>query len=332
MGAKESKKISIIYVLKILIKYSDCEHYLTQQQILDYIYDEYNLMLERKSISNCIDLLIEAGYDIKKTQKGTALLSRQFEDSEIIYLVDAIFSSKSLSGKKALLLTEALFETVSIYNQRNFKNLHKTADIARTNNEDIFFNISIINEAIKERKAIKFHYITFDEYGKKIERKAGAFYYVTPYYLVNNFGRYYLICCSQNHNNLSNYRIDYMKDIEICKSDEANYKNIYDVDGLGKNFSITKYINEHIYLFSGGIVRAELEIDNSDSLIYIKDWFGENAYIYKLNDKIHVNLTCNENALYYWILQYSEHVKVISPDTLIERVKAGAHRILDQYR
>ena len=55
----ENKKSSIILILKVLEEYTDEEHLLTQQQIIDKISQLYNIDLERKSVSNSISLLIE---------------------------------------------------------------------------------------------------------------------------------------------------------------------------------------------------------------------------------------------------------------------------------
>ena len=60
----ENKKSSIILILKVLEEYTDEDHLLTQQQIIDKISQLYNIDLERKSVSNSISLLIELGYDI----------------------------------------------------------------------------------------------------------------------------------------------------------------------------------------------------------------------------------------------------------------------------
>ena len=54
-----NKKSSLILILKVLEEYSDEDHLLTQQQIIDKISQLYNIDLERKSVSNSISLLIE---------------------------------------------------------------------------------------------------------------------------------------------------------------------------------------------------------------------------------------------------------------------------------
>lgn len=52
-----NKKSSILLVLKVLEEYSDEEHYLTQQEIADKIYQEFDIDLERKSIGSSLSML-----------------------------------------------------------------------------------------------------------------------------------------------------------------------------------------------------------------------------------------------------------------------------------
>ena len=48
--------------------------------------------------------------------------------------------------------------------------------------------------------------------------------------------------------------------------------------------------------------------------------------------KLYASIKCNENALYYWIMQYSSVMKVISPESLVNKVKEGLKKALDKYQ
>ena len=75
----DNKKSSIILVLKVLSEYSDEEHFLTHQDIIDKIYSIYGLEFERKSIAYSIDLLMELCYDSIITRNCVILYSRLFD-------------------------------------------------------------------------------------------------------------------------------------------------------------------------------------------------------------------------------------------------------------
>ena len=64
---------------------------------------------------------------------------------------------------------------------------------------------------------------------------------------------------------------------------------------------------------------------------YIVDWFGKNARVYKKDDLLYADIKCNESALFYWYMQYSETFTIISPQSLIDRAKKEAERILKKY-
>ena len=90
----ENKKASIILILKVLEEYSDEDHFLTQQDIIDKIYQIYGIELERKSVAFSLSLLQELEYDINKSPRGGyALLSRNFDYTEVRFIADALFSS-----------------------------------------------------------------------------------------------------------------------------------------------------------------------------------------------------------------------------------------------
>ena len=115
-----NKKISILYILDILREYSDINHPLTQQNIIDKLFHLYGIEIERKTISSTISLLIDYGYDINKIdKKGYYLDERELNENEIKFLVDAIFSSKSISSKDAINLSNKLNNILSKYQKKD---------------------------------------------------------------------------------------------------------------------------------------------------------------------------------------------------------------------
>ena len=328
----ENKKASILLILKVLEEYSDEEHYLTHQQIIDKVYEIYDIQLERKSVAFAIELLQELEYDINKgPHGGFALLSRNLDITEIQFIVDSIFSSKSLTGKQAKQIADKISGELSIYQKKDYSYLNKTTELNRSTNKDLFYNIDVIHEAMKRGKRVGFQYLTYDRSGNPMARKDGFQYIVSPYYLVNNFGRYYLICnYREKYHAIQTFRIDYMMNIEI--KEDWPIKRIESLEGMkDKRFSLSEYLNDHIYLFGGDVITAELEIEEEWAIQYVKDWFGDKAKLRIKDEKIVATVKCNETALIYWIMQYGEFMKVLSPSSLIDKVLETAHRTIDKY-
>jgi hypothetical protein len=164
-----NKKSSTILILKTLQEYSDEDHYLTHQQIIDRIKRDYGLEFERKSVATGIGLLQELGYDINKGPKGGfALFSRLFEPSEIQFITDALFSSKAISAKQAAALSSKAQSVLSRYQRKNYGYILKADQIARNESDEVFYAIDMIHESIKQEKAISFQMKEYDEDGHQV--------------------------------------------------------------------------------------------------------------------------------------------------------------------
>lgn len=326
----ENKKASILLILKVLEEYSDEDHFLTQQDIINKVNEIYGIELERKSVAFSLYLLQELDYDINKSPKGGyALLSRTFDCSEIRYITDALFSMRSLSKKQATSLSNKLSSCLSKYQRKEYSYIYKSGDFKTYENKDLFYTLELIEEAKNKGKRISFQYLSFDENGKPYTKLNGFRYIVSPYYSVNSNGRYFLICnYREKYRPIQLFRIDYIVNPKI--EDEWTIKPITSLEGM-KDFNIYQYLKDSVYLLDGEIVTACFKIESETAIQFVVDWFGSNARLYKRNGNQYATVTGNENALFYWYMQYSESITVISPQTLVKRVRDEAERILKKH-
>lgn len=327
----DNKKSSILLILKVLEEYSDEEHYLTQQDIINKIKELYGLELERKSVAFSLNLLQDLDYDINKSPRGGyALLSRLFDNSEIRFMMDALFSLKSISGKQVIKLSKKLNSGLSKYQRKDYDFIYKSEDIARSDNKELFYVLDTIEEAKRKGKRISFQYLSYDKNGKTYVKRNGYRYIVSPYFSVNSNSRYYLICnYREKYHNIQSFRIDQITNIKI--EDEWDIKPLESLKDL-KDFNITKYLNENIYLLPGEVITASIELENESTIQYVIDWFMDNVKISNKDGVITAKIRCNENALFYWCMQYSETIKVVSPKSLVDRIKKEAQSILKKYQ
>lgn len=225
-------------------------------------------------------------------------------------------------------LSKKIYSTLSKYEQKDYSYIHKSTEITRTTNKEFFYNIDIITEAIKTNKKIKFNYLIYNNKGKLIERRDGHNYIVSPYFLVNNFGKYYLICNIDKYEDHTNFRLDYISNIELTSEDR---KPIPNVKTLGENFDINKHINDHVYMFGGNIITAKVLIKKDYAITYIYDWFGKNATIRTEDEKLYAYIKTDDRAFLYWALQYCEEFKVIEPEYLKKQIIEHTKEILKDY-
>ena len=150
---------------------------------------------------------------------------------------------------------------------------------------------------------------------------------MNPYFLVNNNGKYYLVCNYEKYDNLANYKIECISELTILDED---VKKLNSLPGQ-ENFKLDEYINEHIYMTTGKSVKATLKLESEKEIGDIIDWYGENIDIEKKNGEIFATLKVNELALLYWAMQYGEVVEIVTPEETRQKYKDMLNKIIAKY-
>jgi len=323
------KKSSLFHILKILQENTDEQHLMTYAMIADKIYSNCGIEIERKTIASSIDILIEHGYDIVKCGKnGLYLGVRDFEDGELLFLVDAIYSSKSMPTKYAKDLVGKLTKTFSKFKRKKFNHLEKIDDGNKTDNKQVFYTIEILNDAIENKKKVEFQYGAYNT-NKEFKLKSdGKFYKINPYFMVNNRGKYYLVCNYDKYDDISNYKIECISNVKVLEED------VKPIESLCENgkFSIKDYMKEHIYMVAGKTIDAKVKICNEEKVNDFVDWFGKEVDIHKENGELFASLKVNEDSLVYWALQYGGHVEIVEPVETREKIKTTLQNMLKKYQ
>lgn len=180
-----------------------------------------------------------------------------FSDSELRLLADSIaFLPYLPSGQRAQLL-----QKICALGSRHFqvRPLLATAP-PQEENKQLFLNIELLDEAIRLGHKISATYLTYDA-GKRLRSRRDQngrvrTYRLSPYRLLMNAGRYYLICNNERYDDLSHYRIDRLLDIRLL---DEPIRPLRDLDP-GKQTETDAYIREHVYMYSGDCVRARLRL------------------------------------------------------------------------
>ena len=319
------KKSSVLYVLDILKQYTDKEHSLTYNAIVEKLSSLYGIEVERRTVARDIEILLDKNYDIvKKGNNGVCLIERDFEEGELLYLIDAIYSSRSMPTRYAKDLVNKLTKNFSIYEKKKFNHLEKLDVGKNVDNKQIFYTIELLNEAIEQGKKVEFQYNIFDIDKKLKPKKDGKIYKVNPYFLVNNHGKYYLVC---KYDNLGNYKVDCITNLRIL---DEEVKPLKSLPGQEK-FSIQQYMQEHIYMLAGNSVKAKIKIDNEDHINDIISWFGDKIFLHKSDNGIFAEIYVNEEALIYWSMQYGQTVEVVEPKETRKKINALLHQMIKKY-
>lgn len=327
MNSLEPKKLALIRIWQILERYSDCNHPLTQDDIAAHLRDDYGIVIERKAIGRNIALLKEAGVEIESERNGSYLSCRDFEDAELKLLIDCVLSSRHITPRHSTDLINKLCGLSNQYFRSHVKNVHTVQDWNKTENQSLFLNIEIIDEAIETGKQIQF---TYHKYGidKKLHRS--SFQVVTPYQLILHNQRYYLMSHSTHWNNITFYRLDHIRNIEIC---DKPAKPIREVPGYEYGIDFKKISSAMPYLFTDTPVRVQMIVD-INMVDQVLDWFGKDIIINKTQDeqKVRVSLMSSPTAMEHWALQYVNYVEVVEPASLRDQIKASLKKALKTYQ
>lgn len=314
-------------ILEILKEYSDQEHRLTQQEIIRLLKSNYDMVCDRRSVKNNVVCLRELGYEISM-EDGYYLLEREFDDVELRMLIDSVLFAKFLTQKQAKTLIEKLKSIGNKYFSAKVNHIINLPELRHGYNKQLMYVLDTINEAISQHKKISFVY---NQYGSdfKLHPKREEKYIVNPYQMVANNGFYYLIGNYDKYDDISHYRLDKMTCVEML-TEKVKQQN--QVMGLEQGLNLPKHMAEHIYMFSGGSVTINMLVDET-IIGELVDWFGNDFYVIKKrqNNQVLVRLRCNEQAFFYWTLQYGPYVEVLEPVSLRRKIAEAVSEMNEKY-
>lgn len=326
MDSLEPKKLALIRIYQILKNYSDYDHPLTQDEISNYLERDYGIMVERKTISRNLSLLKEAGFEIESKRAGSYLDSREFEDAELRMLIDGVLSSRHITAKHSKDLIEKLCGLSNKYFRSHVKNIYSVNDWGKTDNQALFYNIELIDDAIENGKQIKFDYNKYE-----IDKKLHKTYTHTasPYQLILHNQRYYLMSQSEQWHNLTFYRLDRITNMSII---DAPISPITSLEGFENGINYKELASSLPYMYTDKLKRIEF-IASKSIVDHIVDWFGSEVEFKELDkSNVIVWVKASPNAMEYWAMQYINHVEIVKPVKLRNKIIENIKKADEKYK
>ena len=308
-------KPRILYLLRILEQYTDEEHPLTTKQLIDKLQDEYGISAHRTTLTKDIAALQEFGVDIvtvHSTQSKYFIGSRKFELPELKLLIDAVESSRFITAKKSESLIRKIHTLTSQGQVSKLRRNNYVVDRIKPDNEQIYYIVDTINDAINEGKQISFQYYDYSGLKKNVLKNKGEIYKLSPYKLIWSGDYYYVIGYSEKKGKVINFRVDRIAVAPTILSENAI--------PVPKDFDLENFTKEVFFMFSGDEVEVDLQCDNSLMKTMI-DRFGENvktlAYdmtSFRLITEVSVSPT-----FFGWVFGFDGKVKILGPKNVKEQ-------------
>lgn len=349
MPSLQPKQMMPICILKILMDKTDEEHTLTQAEIQEYL-KEY-MEVERKAVHrNLVNMIysdfLDIGYTetikiVKDKSTGEKIetpiysdfyYKRDFEQSEIKLLIDSVIFSKAIPNNQSRDLIDKLAKLSGPY--FNSRNKHVRRAEGATYSGDWFYTIEILDEAIEKNQKVKFHYceyktdkISHPKLGKDGKIKE---YIVNPYQMAAKDGKYYLICNTEPHSNLSHYRVERISDICILEDKVKPVSSLSDVANV--QVDLESYLNERLYMYTGKMKHIKFRITKNLVKDMI-DMFGkEIEFSDEDSEGVTVCVRNNEMSMRSFAKQFAPDVIILEPQSLAQEVQQDLENALKLYR
>ena len=327
--AGRNQKLKLLYLMKILSEETDDDHGLTMPELISRL-SEYGVNGDRKTIYGDLEELRHFGLDIISEQRGKNhyyfLGARDFELPELKLLVDSVQAAKFITDKKSKELIEKLEHLCSRYNARQ---LHRQVTISgrvKSMNESIYYNVDMLHEAIDEGRMVSFQYFQWNVKKEPELRHGGAVYRVSPWAMMWDDERYYLLAYDDTDDRIKHYRVDKMLSLRIEAEPRGGREQF-------RRFDIARYSKSLFGMFGGEEVRVTLEADDSMAGVII-DRFGKDIIMIPGNNgtfRTTVPVAFSDQFL-GWVFALGDKVKVVGPRSIVEEVNERVRKLAEQYQ
>lgn len=323
-----NQKLKLVYLIKYLLERTDEEHRVTMQEILDYL-EKNDIRAERKSVYDDLEAIRSLGIDVIGEKKGKTFyyyaIGREFQTAELKLLVDAIQSSKFITEKKSAELIKKLENLVSVYEAKQLQRQVYVSGRAKTINENIYYNIDTIHNAIGSNHKITFQYFQWNIKKEMELRRKGEFYEVSPWALLWEDENYYLIAYDSQRGEIRHYRVDKMLNItekDFVREGKEHFEKINVADYTRKNFG----------MFAGEEETVKLEVHHRLIGVMI-DRFGTDIMVipageeyFRMNVKVAVS-----SQFFGWVFALGENIKILGPEHVVDKMKEEIKKAKERY-
>lgn len=276
----------------------------------------------------------------------------EFSYDEIDALIEAVQLSPTINREETEKFIRTLEnEFTSEYYQKGARGICKIHGRGSCDRELLRENLLTIQQAISDGVQIAYRFNGYTK-DKKLALMRDYKRQASPYYIVANDGRYYLMAANERYKHSGPYiiRIDLMTEVEIPERDEkSGRKGIpaipkREVAGLSPEWE-EDFPMRHINMSYGAPISIKMRIKNEKKkdghtpkepvYTFLHDYFGD-SYRYLGVDKNDgdydiVAVRCTSFGMENFAMQYADRMEVLEPLELREKIREKAQRLAEKY-
>ena len=222
--------------------------------------------------------------------------------------------NEAAAKKKSETLIEKIHTMTSPGQVAKLKRNNYVVNRIKPDNEQIYYIIDAINDAINAGKQISFQYYDYTGLKKKVLKNKGEIYKLSPYKLLWCGDYYYVLGYSEKKSKVINFRVD-----RIASKPEILDK---DIIPMPDDFDIENYTKEVFFMFSGEKVLVDLRCDNSLMKTMV-DRFGEDVTIlaYDMTSfKVQTEVSASP-TFFGWVFGFNGKVQILAPESVKEQYR-----------
>ncbi|WP_194611682.1 helix-turn-helix transcriptional regulator [Clostridium vitabionis] len=325
MPRENYQKVKLLYLHELLLQETDEQHPLTTQEICARLGKD-DIICDRRTLTKDVNLLNQYGFEIMSMnighEKAYYVKDRSFSLPEIKILMDSVQAAAFITDKKTAELVDKLASLGGVHKADLLKKNIVCFNTRKHTNEQIFYSVDVIEDALENKKKLSFYYFDLNEKGERVYRKNKKRYVADPTALIYNEDNYYLMCYSGKYEGICNYRVDRMDEVQVEDENVMKEAVIHIADA-------GEYTKQVFKMYGGQVCDCAIEFD--DTLIgVVYDKFGEDTEMIRLSrNKCIATVKIQVSPTFWgWIFQFVGRMRILSPNTLAQEYKDRCQEVL----
>lgn len=326
---KDVKRIRLLKIWEILNAETDEEHSIGTEEIIKRL-KSFGIECVRSTLYEDIKTLQKYGYEIfceRSVSNRYYVCEHAFSSAEALIIMDAVQSAGFITEKKTAELVDKIAKLTGIKSAEILKRNIVEFTVTKSKNENIFYSVSEITQAIINKKKIFFNYFDYGENFERAYRNTDGKikdYITNPLGTVFDNGYYYLFAYDQQKKMVLIYRIDRMDDVKILEEDIS--KEIEDID-----FDLPTMKRQLFSMYGGLAETVEMSADKS-ILDVIYDKFGDYAKVRFTENEVIITAEIQVSPTFLaWCCSLGDKIKVISPSSVVDKVRDYIKTLSNNY-
>lgn len=325
-------------LLEILLKETDEDRPLlitssdsNTKTIFSILKEEYEININSRTVNRTLSAMMEAGLVGHKPgkKKGGYYACRDIDIDSIKIILYSLYGSNNLGNKLVQEIISYLTTSIGVSIQKDFSKIYKADEPF---DPRILSNIVLLNKAIESDKKVHFEYYFPTASGKPWLGGLNNPKYpniISPLSIISKRGDFYLLYTKDAFGNIYSLRLDNIYSIEILDKEREIYHP----------FDPYEFMKHRAYVFSGELIDFKIQFDKEEgrqyrrNIKFVLQYFKDSVKFEedKKNDVLYASIRTDEGSFFWWYIQYGENFTILSPESMIERVKAHYQKLVKKY-